>query len=88
MVCINNKQTKSRRARLSSGSCRKQEKVLVRADTTFVVGDHDFTKVSIIPSVSLVVDIPDKIYESWYGDQVAKMQCLNPQDMLQSFHKS
>ena len=25
------------------------------------VGDHDFTKFSIIPSVSLVVDLPDDV---------------------------
>ena len=38
--------------------------------TTFKVGDHDFTKFSIIPSVVLVVDIPDNIQELWYRGQV------------------
>ena len=39
----------------------------VRAGTTFEVGDHDFTKFSIIPSVTLLVDIPDDIQDSWYS---------------------
>ena len=41
-------------------------RVLVRADTTFEVGDHDFSKFSIIPSVSLLVDIPSELSGSWY----------------------
>ena len=35
-------------------------RVIVCAGTTLKVGDHDFTKFSIIPSVSLLVDIPDR----------------------------
>ena len=45
-------------------------RVLIRVGTTFKVGDHDFMKFSIIPSVVLVVDIPDNIQESWYRGQV------------------
>ena len=45
-------------------------KVIVRAGTTFEVGDHDFTKFSIVPSVALIVDIPNDIHESWYRVQV------------------
>jgi hypothetical protein len=37
---------------------------------TFAVGDHDFTKFSIIPSVVLDVEIPDKFEGSWYTGQV------------------
>ena len=41
-------------------------RVLVRADTTFEMGDHDISKFSIIPSVSLLVDIPAELSGSWY----------------------
>ena len=39
--------------------------VLVCVGTTVEVGDYNFTKFSVIPSVALVVSIPDKIQESW-----------------------
>ena len=39
---------------------------MVHAGTTFKVGDHDFTKFSIIPSVVLLIDIPERIDDSWY----------------------
>jgi hypothetical protein len=35
--------------------------VLVAMRTRFEVGDHDFTKLSIIPSVILKLDIPENI---------------------------
>ena len=41
-------------------------RVLVQANTTFEVSDHDFSKFSVIPSVTLLVDIPTEISESWY----------------------
>ena len=31
---------------------------------------HNFTKFSLIPSVSLVVDIPETVSDSWYDGQV------------------
>lgn len=34
--------------------------VIVSNTETFAVGDHDFTRFSIIPSVVLQVDIPEK----------------------------
>ena len=40
--------------------------ILVQADTTFEVGDHDFSNFSIIPSVSLLVGIPSQLSGSWY----------------------
>jgi len=51
-------------------AAERGRRVLVRAGMTFEVGDHDFTKCSIVPSVVLVVDIPDKIEEPWYRGQV------------------
>ena len=51
-------------------AAERGRRVLVRAGTTLEVGDHDFTKFSIVPSVVLVADIPDNIQESWYRGQV------------------
>ena len=51
-------------------AAERGRRVLVRVGTTFEVGDHEFTKFSIIPSVVLVADIPDTIQESWYRGQV------------------
>ena len=44
--------------------------VIVSRIETFAVGDHDFTKFSLIPSVILRIDIPDKFEGSWYSGQV------------------
>ena len=51
-------------------SAERGHQVLVHGSTSFRVADHDFTRFSMIPSVSLVVHIPDKISESWYDGQV------------------
>lgn len=32
--------------------------------------DHDFTRFSLIPSVTLLIDVPDKIDGSWYEGEV------------------
>jgi hypothetical protein len=46
------------------------KRVIVGQDKIFAVSDHDFTKFSIIPSVTLLLDIPDSIYGSFYRGQV------------------
>ena len=40
------------------------KKVLVGVDRAFEVGDHDFTRCSLTPSVTLVINTPDSI-EGW-----------------------
>ena len=40
------------------------------ADTTFEVGDHDYTRMSIIPSVCFIIDIPESVESSWYTAKV------------------
>lgn len=45
-------------------------RVLVGRNQTFEVADHDFTRFSLIPSVSFVVDIPEDVTDSWYSGQV------------------
>ena len=47
-------------------SAVRGKKVSVRSDETLAVGDHDFIKFSIVPSVIFAIDIPDEISESWY----------------------
>ena len=44
--------------------------MLVRVGSSFEVGDHDFTKFSMIPSVALVNEIPTDIAGSWYNGNV------------------
>ena len=44
--------------------------MLVRLNETFEVGDHDFAKFSIIPSVTLSVNIPEDVTQSWYEGRV------------------
>jgi len=48
-------------------TAERGQRVLV---TNFEVADHDFTPFSIIPSVSLFIDIPDNIEDFWYTGQV------------------
>ena len=36
----------------------------------FEVGDHDFTRMSIVPSVCFVIDIPESVESSWYTGKV------------------
>lgn len=44
--------------------------MIVAQSETFAVGDHDFTRFSLIPSVVLEVDIPETFEGSWYTGEV------------------
>ena len=46
------------------------KRVLVKVGASFEVGDHDFTMFSMVPSVTLVNDIPTEITGSWYSGKV------------------
>ena len=46
------------------------KQVLVSPGTRFTVGDHDFTKFSLTPSVSFFIDIPDSVSGSFYSGKV------------------
>ena len=46
------------------------KRVIVSKDKVFAVSDHDFTKFSIVPSVTMLLDIPEKMHESFYRGQV------------------
>ena len=51
-------------------AAERGRRVLVAQSETFEVGDHDFTKFSIIPSVSFIITIPESIDGSWYDGHV------------------
>lgn len=51
-------------------AAERGRQVIVSNTDTFVVGDHDYTRFSIIPSVALEVEIPDAFEGSWYTGQV------------------
>ena len=46
------------------------KQVIVSKNTTFVVSDHDFTKCSLIPNVSMICNIPISIDNSFYRGKV------------------
>lgn len=50
-------------------AAERGRQVLVHSSTSFM-GDHHFTRMSIIPSVSLLVDIPEELAGSWYTGKV------------------
>ncbi|GES83192.1 uncharacterized protein LOC105330322 [Rhizophagus clarus] len=59
--------------------------VIVSKNKTFQVADHDFTKCGIIPSVTMICDIPCTIEESFYKGQVyvgLKDSIFQPSDPL------
>ena len=51
-------------------AAERGKRVIVGLNETLQVGDHDFTKFSLSPSVSLDVDIPECIDGSFYHGQV------------------
>ena len=55
---------------LPVAAAERGKRVLVSRDSSFEVGDHDFTLFSMIPSVCFIIDIPETIESSWYRGQV------------------
>ena len=51
-------------------AAERGRRVLVGRDTAFAVGDHDFTNMSIIPSVCFLITIPQSVESSWYTGDV------------------
>lgn len=57
------------------------KQVIVGLDQIMTVGDHDFTKFSLSPSVSLDVSLPEEVNGSFYNGQVyvgLKENCFEP----------
>lgn len=56
---------------MSLSSCRERGKrVIVGLNQSMQVGDHDFAKFSLTPSVNLDVEIPEDMDGSFYDGQV------------------
>ena len=51
-------------------SAEHGRRVIVKKGTVFEVGDHNFTKYSLIPSVAFFVDVPTCVTDSWYDGHV------------------
>ena len=51
-------------------AAERGKRVFVNKNETFEVADRDFTKFSLIPSVSFIVDIPETVSDSWYDGKV------------------
>ena len=47
-------------------AAERGRRVPVREDEYFTVGDHDFTKFSLVPSVVFLINVPEEITDSWY----------------------
>jgi len=71
MVCLDDKhKIKIGEPGFPVAAAERGRRVLVKVGAMFEVGDHDFTKFGIIPSVVLINDIPDEFSGSWYQGQV------------------
>ena len=67
MVCLDNKhRIKIGEPGFLVAAAERGKKVLVKVGSSFEVGDHDFTKLILVPSVTLVNTIPSEISGSWY----------------------
>ena len=51
-------------------AAERGRRVLVKVGASFEVGNHDFTKFSMIPSVVLQNQIPEDVTSSWYRSQI------------------
>ena len=70
-VCIDDKHTiKVGEPGFPLAAAERGREVVVSTSDTFVVGDRDFSKFKITPSVTLLVDIPDTSEVSFYTGQV------------------
>lgn len=71
MLCLDGKhRVKVGEPGLPVASIERGKKVLVSLNKTFEVCDHDFTRFSLILSVTLLIDMPNKIDGSWYKGDV------------------
>ena len=59
--------------------------MLVARNEAFQVGDHDFSTISLIPTVILINDIPESLEKSWYRGKACvgiKMTATDPSSPL------
>ena len=63
------------------------KQVLVACNEAFQVGDHNFSTISLIPTVTLINDIPESIEKSWYHGKACvgiKMTATDPSSALRN----
>ena len=63
------------------------KQVLVACNEAFQVGDHNFSTISLIPTVTLINNIPESIEKSWYHGKACvgiKMTATNPLSALRN----
>jgi hypothetical protein len=70
-ACVDDKH----RVKIGEPTCpvtatERGRQVIVNSSTSFQVADHDFTRFSMIPSVTLLVNIPESVSGSWYDGSV------------------
>ena len=71
MLCIDDKHhCKVGEPGYPLAAVERGRRVLVAVGKTFAVGDHDFAKCSLIPSVALLCNIPEEIGASFFQGQV------------------
>ena len=61
--------------------------MLVAHNEAFQAGDHDFSTISLIPTVTLINDIPESIEKSWYRGKAyagIKMTATDPSSALRN----
>ena len=69
-ICLDDKHRAKVEPNFPVAAVERGRRVIVGLNSSMEVGDHDFTRFSVIPSVCFIVDIPDVVDESWYGGQV------------------
>ena len=70
-VCVDDKhRVKVGQPGFPVAATERGREVIVSLNETFAVGDHDFIRFSIIPSVEFHLDIPDSFERSWYTGKV------------------
>ena len=71
MACLDDKhKIKVGEPKFPVAAVERGKRVLVKVGASFEVGDHDFTKFSLTPSVTLINEIPTEISGSWYSGRV------------------
>lgn len=69
------------------GAAIKTRRVVVGENEVLVKADHDFSRFNLIPSVSLVINIPESLEESFYeGDTTVTIKCAITQPSSASRH--
>ena len=71
MVCLDDKHNiKIGEPGFPVAAVDRGREVVVGSNSSFQVGDHDFTKAKVTPSVTLVCDVPESLDETFYRGNV------------------